>query len=515
MTTVQLNVLVLGVCVVLLAAVVAVRVSSRSGMPGLLLYLGIGMLLGESGLGIRFDDDNLAYNLATIMLVVLLIDGGFTTDWNDLKPVVLRSGLLASLGVVVSVAVTAALAVLILGVEWRIAILLGGMVSSTDAAATFAVLRRLPIKKRIRAQLEGESGFNDAPAIVIVSVVVSDAWTQSSPLAMVGQGIYELIGGAIVGLVIARIGQVLLSRVSLPSAGLYPLAVLAIAMTAFATAGVLHTSGLLASYAAGLWLGNRALPHQRTTEGFTESLGWLAQIGLFIMLGLLASPSEIPAAVVPALVIGLALTFVARPLSVAICLTPFRTGWREQAFMSWAGLRGAVPIMLATIPATAGLPRASHLFHIIFVLVIVLTLIQGPTLPRVARLTGVTEELAPSEVEFDSSPLEGLNVMLLQFVVPTGSHLSGMYVSDLRLPRGVALSMLVREKKVSIPEGTTRLKAEDRLLLAVPAGVLVQTQNRLRLLSRHGHLARWIASGHNRVRIAGADHVPDRRRTPH
>lgn len=517
MTPEQLNVLVLGTCAVLLAAVAAVRISSRSGMPGLLLYLGIGLLLGESGLGIRFDDEMLAYNLATIMLALLLTDGGFTTDWNDLKPVALRSGVLASIGVVLSVAITATLAVLILGAEWRTAILLAGMVSSTDAAATFAVLRRIPIKKRIRAQLEGESGFNDPPAIIIVTVVVSDAWNQGSPLLMAGLAVYQLIGGVLVGLLIARVGQVLLGRVSLPSAGLYPLAVLAIAMTAFATAGIAGASGIAAAYAAGLWLGNRALPHQRTTEGFTESLSWLAQIGLFIMLGLLASPSEIPAAIVPALVIGAALTFVARPVSVALCLAPFRVGWREQAFMSWAGLRGAVPIMLATIPATAGLPRASLMFHIIFVLVIVLTLIQGPTLPRVARLTGVIEELAPSEVEFDSSPLEGLNVMLLQFVIPAGSHLAGMHISDLRLPRGVALSMLIREKQVTIPEGSTRLKADDRLLLAVPTTVLEQTQNRLRLLSEHGHLARWIASGHNRLRIAGPDHVPDRhrRQVPH
>lgn len=498
MTAEELSILVLGACLVFLAAVAAVRISSRSGMPGLLLYLGIGLLLGPAGLGIRFDDDNLAYNLATIMLVILLIDGGFTTDWNDLRPVVLRSGLLASVGVAVSVAASAALAMLLLGVDLRTAVLLGGMVSSTDAAATFSVLRRLPVHARIRSQLEGESGFNDAPAMVIVVLAASNAWGETSPLAMIGLGIYELVAGAVIGLVIARIGQVLLSRVSLPSAGLYPLAVLAIAMAAFATAGIAHASGLLAAYSAGLWLGNKALPHQRTTEGFTESLGWLAQIGLFILLGLLASPSEIPAAIVPALVLGAVVTFVARPLSVAVCLTPFRTRWREQAFTSWAGLRGAVPIMLATVPLTNGYPGASRLFHIIFVVVIVLTLLQGPTLPFVARRTGVLAELEPSEVQFDSSPLEGINVAFLQVEIPHNSKLSGMYVADLRLPKGVVLSMIVREKKVQVPTGTTRLHAADRLLLTVPNALVEQTQNRLRLLSHHGTLARWIVSGRNR-----------------
>lgn len=505
MSAEELSAIVLGACLVLLAAVAAVRVSSRSGMPGLLLYLAIGLLLGPAGLGISFDDDTLAFNLATIMLVILLIDGGFTTDWRDLRPVVLRSGLLASLGVVVSVAATAGLAMLLLGVDPRTAILLGGMVSSTDAAATFAVLRRLPVRGRVRSQLEGESGFNDAPAMVIVVLAASSAWGETSPLAMIGLGIYELAAGAVVGVIIGRIGQVLLSRVSLPSAGLYPLAVLAIAMSAFATAGLLHASGLLAAYAAGLWLGNKALPHQRTTEGFTESLGWLAQIGLFVLLGLLATPAHIPAAILPALVIGAALTFVARPLSVAACLGPFRVGWREQAFTSWAGLRGAVPIMLATVPLTNGYPGGDHLFHIIFVLVIALTILQGPTLPFVARRTGVIVELEPSEVEFDSSPLEGIGAAFLQFAIPTTSRLSGMYVADLRLARGVVLSMIVRDRQVLVPSGTTRLHAGDRILLTIPNALIEQTQNRLLLLSRHGALARWVVSGRNRRSLLDAD----------
>lgn len=316
MTHEELNLVVLAVSGIFLAAVIAVRLSSRSGMPGMLLYLGIGLILGESGLGIRFDDTQLAFNLALIAVAVLLTDGGFTTRWADLRPVALRSGLLATAGVMISVAVASTFAVLLLGFDVRTAILLAATVSSTDAAVVFAILRRLPVKRRVRTTLEGESGFNDPPTIVLVSVVASDAWNQGSVAAMVGTAVFQLVAGALIGLIVARIGQVLLSRISLPSAGLYPLATLTIAMAAFATAGVAHGSGLLAAYVAGIWLGNQALPHHATTEGFTESLGWLAQIALFIMLGLLASPSELPGAVVDALVIGSVLTFIARPLSV-------------------------------------------------------------------------------------------------------------------------------------------------------------------------------------------------------
>lgn len=510
MTPQEMHLLVLLVCGVLLAGVAAVRISSRSGMPGLLLYLAIGLMLGDAGLGIQFDDGQLAYNLATIMMAVLLADGGFTTNWNDLKPVAMQAGLMASVGVLLSVAISATLAILFLGIDLRTAILLSAMVSSTDAAAVFSVLRRLPINARVRTTVEGESGLNDPPAIIIVSVVVSSAWDQGSIMAMLGLGLYQLVGGSLIGLVIARIGQGVLQRVSLPSAGLYPVATLAIAMIAFALGGIAGASGLLSAYAAGLWLGNQTLPHHKATEGFTEALGWLAQIGLFVMLGLLASPSMLPAAIVPALVIGSALTFVARPLSVISCMTPFNVPWREQAFTSWAGLRGAVPIMLATIPLTENLPGADHMFHVIFVLVVTFTLLQGPTLPWVAKRAGVTEELTPSEVRFDSSPLEGINAAMVQFEVPASSKLVGLYVADLRLPRGAMLSMLIRGKEILVPDAQLRLKAGDQMVMAVPTGLVERTQNRLELLAEHGGLGRWVASGRNRRALIGETRPPRR-----
>ena len=494
---------VLIACGVLLAGVVAVRVSSRSSLPGLLLYLAIGLIIGEAGFGIRFDDARLAYNISALLVAILLFDGGFTTRWSEFRPVALKAGLLGTVGVLVSVAVAASVAVLVLGVDVRTGILLAAMVSSTDAAAVFAILRRLPLKAKVRTTLEGESGVNDPPAIIIVTVVVSDAWNTMDIPAMIGTGLFQLFVGAIVGLIIARLGQSLLHRISLPSAGLYPLATLAIALTAYSAAGTIQASGMLAAYVAGLWLGNQALPHHAATEGFTESLGWLSQIMLFVLLGLLASPSQLPAAIIPALVIGSALMFLARPISVAVCLTPFRETFRTQVFASVAGMRGAVPIMLATIPLTQNLPGASHMFHVIFLLVVTFTLLQGPLLPRLARWAGVLDQISPQALAFDSSPLEGINASLVQFTVPRKGQLVGMWESDLRLPPGAVLSMVVRDKKIIVPDSQLRLQGGDHLLMAVESGLVEQVQGRLTLLNQHGPLARWLVSGRNRRRLLG------------
>lgn len=501
----QMYIAVLIACGVLLAGVVAVRISSRSSLPGLLLYLGIGLLIGEAGFGIRFDDARLAYNIAVLLVAILLFDGGFTTRWSEFRPVAARAGLLGTVGVLVSVTIAATVAVLVLGVDVRTGILLAAMVSSTDAAAVFAILRRLPLKARVRTTLEGESGVNDPPAIIIVTVVVSDAWYEMDIPTMISTGLFQLAVGAVVGLVIARLGQSLLHRISLPSAGLYPLATLAIALTAYSAAGTLQASGLLAAYVAGLWLGNQALPHHASTEGFTESLGWLSQIMLFVLLGLLASPKELPAAIIPALVIGSALMFLARPISVAVCLTPFRERFRTQVFISAAGMRGAVPIMLATIPLTQNLPGASHMFHVIFLLVVIFTLLQGPLLPRMAPWAGVIDTICPQALIFESSPLEGINASLVQFTVPKQGQLVGMWGTDLRLPHGAVLSMVVRDKEIIVPDAPLRLQGGDQLLLAVDSGLVERVQGRLSLLNQGGPLARWLVSGRNRRRLLTGD----------
>ena len=460
-------------------------------LPSLLLYLAIGLAIGESGLGIGLEDVDLVQVLGTLALAVILAEGGITTRWEVIKPAVGLAGALATVGVAVSVTVTAGAAYLLLDVDARTAVLLGAVVSSTDAAAVFAVLRTLPIRSRTRATLEAESGFNDPPVIILVTLVTSEAWGTASPLSAAGMMLLQLVVGAVAGLAIARLGQWVLARSALPSPGLYPLATMAIAMLAFAAGGVAGGSPFLAVYVAGLWLGNADLPHKGNTLGFAEGMAWLAQIGLFVMLGLLASPSRLPAALLPELIVGGALLLVARPLSVLLVATPFRVPFREQAFMSWAGLRGAVPIVLATIPITAGLPAAYQVFDVVFLLVVVFTLIQGPTLPFLARRLGVSEDGATREVTIDSAPLEEVDATLMQLAVGKGSRLAGVYVPELRLPPGSQVTLVVRDGATFVPDSTTALRHGDQLLLVTTNAGGAATERRLRAVSRAGRLAGW------------------------
>ncbi len=490
MTTLYLAILI--GTLVLLAGVAAVRISSRAGLPSLLLYLAIGLVIGEAGFGLQFEDADLTMLLGTIALAVILGEGGLSTRWSVIRPVVGLAGLLATLGVAVSVAVTAGIAHLALDVDLRTALLLGAVVGSTDAAATFSVMRRLPIRPRLRATLEAESGFNDPPVIILVTVVTSDAWETANPFAIGGTILYQLVLGVSIGLGVAWLGQRLLSRSALPSAGLYPLATIAIMFLAFAAAGLAQASGLMAIYVAGLWLGNAPLPHRQATAGFAEGLGWLAQIGLFVLLGLLASPARLLDALPTAAIVGLGLTLVARPLSVAVCAVWFRVPARHQLFLSWAGLRGAVPIVLATIPISERLPSAYRVFDVVFLLVVVFTLVQAPTLQWLARRTGVTVDTGPREVSVESAPLEEMDASLLQLRVPTGSRLAGVHIPELRLPENAAVALIHRDGTIFVPDEHTDVRAEDHLLLAVSDDAREETERRLRAIGRAGRLAAWL-----------------------
>lgn len=490
----DLNLVLLLGAGLLLVAVAAVRVSTGAGLPSLLLYLAIGVAVGEAGLGIPFEDAELAQVLGTVALAVILAEGGFTTDWRTVRPVAPLAGVLATVGVAISVVVTTALVYLVLDVDLRTAILLGAVASSTDAAAVFSVLRRMPIRGRLRATVEAESGFNDPPVIILVTVVASSAWTDTNGFGILGRICYQLALGVAVGFLVARAGRWLLARSALPASGLYPIATLAIAFVAFAVAGVAGGSALMAIYVAGLTLGNSHLPHRTTTASFVEGLAWLSQIGLFVMLGLLVSPSRLIDALPYALVVGCALTLVARPLSVVACATPFRVPWRDQLFISWAGLRGAVPIVLATIPLAAGLPGSERIFDVVFLLVVVFTLVQGPTLPWVARRLGAAVEHRPRAVAIESAPLEELDAALLQFSVGEQSRLAGVEVGELRLPPRAAISLVLRGDEIFTPTPATVLRAGDHVLVAAARADQAAVERRLQQVSEDGRLAGWYAA---------------------
>ena len=484
--------LAIGSLVVLVAAV-ALRLADRIGLPSLLLYLALGVAMGESGLGVQFEDYRLTHTLGYAALVVILAEGGLTTRWADVRRAIGPGIALSTVGVAVSVGVTAGIGVLLLGYGWGFALLLAAVISSTDAAAVFATLRRLPLPRRVAASLEAESGLNDAPVILLVTVLAESLTGETTqPWWLVGVVIVvELVGGAVIGVAVGFGGAALLRRVALPVAGFYPLATLALCVLAYSSASLAHTSGFVAVYLCGVVLGNVTVPHRTASVGFAEGMASLAQIGLFVLLGLLVSPGRLADAVGPALVVGAALLLLARPLSVVASLAWFRFPWAQQVFISWAGLRGAVPIVAAIIPLTAEVPGATRVFDTVFVLVVVFTVVQGWSLPWLAQRLGIATPVTPREVQVEAAPLEELDADLMQMTVPAGSRLHGVYLPELRLPEDAAVVLIVRDGRAFVPDATTRLMRGDQALLVSARRSRQEAERRLRAVSRAGRLANW------------------------
>ncbi|AMO58996.1 NhaP-type Na+(K+)/H+ antiporter [Mycolicibacterium phlei] len=491
MTLEQLYLTVLLAGLILLASIVATRAASRVGLPSLLLFLGVGVIVGEDGLGLQFDNYLLADHLGTVALAMILIEGGLTTRFSDIRKVLAPAGMLATVGVVVSMLITAAGAHLLLGLDWQLSLLLGAVVSVTDAAAVFSVLRVVPLPRRVAGLLEAESGFNDAPAVIFV-LMFSVTPLEISPVHAFVELVYELAAGAAIGLACGFLGAFALRRIALPASGLYPLATFGIGMVAFAAGGSAHASGFLACYLAAVVLANSGLPHRSATRSFAEGLGWLAQIGLFVLLGLLVDPSELGAAILPGVVTGLVLLLVARPVSVAVSLLGFKVPWREQLFLSGAGLRGAVPIVLATFPIVGGVPDSVYLLNIVFILVVVFTLIQGPSLLPLAGLLGLIPKEATREIQVESAPLDVLDAELLTMTVQEPSKLHNVTVLELRLPDPSVITLIIRDGRTFVPQPDTRIAIGDELLIVTTAKTRAEAERRLRAVSRKGKLAYWF-----------------------
>ncbi|AXI79110.1 potassium/proton antiporter [Peterkaempfera bronchialis] len=493
MTVDRLNLLLLVFAAIMIVAMAAVRLSTRTGLPSLLLYLGIGIAMGQDGLGVRFDNAALTQVLGYAALVVILAEGGLGTKWQDIRPSLPAASMLATVGVGVSVLVTALGAHWLVGLDWRLSLLIGAVVSSTDAAAVFSVLRRVPLPRRVTGLLEAESGFNDAPVVILVV-----AFATTEPLepwyVMLGTIVVELAIGLVVGLAVGRLGALGLRHVALPASGLYPIAVLALVVLAYAGGALLHGSGFLAVYVAAVILGNARLPHGPAVRGFADGLAWVAQIGMFVLLGLLVTPHTMRDALLPAIVVGLVLVFVARPLSVLLTAIPFRIPFREQALLSWAGLRGAVPIVLATIPLVADVPGARNVFNVVFLLVVVFTLLQGPTLPWVAKHLKLSDSSLGEDLGLESAPLEKLHGHLLSVALPEGSRMVGVEIGELRLPRGSAVTLIVREGTSFVPDRATVLAPGDELLVVTTDQVRDAAERRLRAVDQGGKLADWLGT---------------------
>jgi potassium/hydrogen antiporter len=450
----------------LAAGMLASLVAGRLRVPGLLLFLFLGMGIGSDGLGwIDFNDYELARRIGIIALALILFEGGLTSGLLEIRPVLAPALALAIVGTVVTAVVTGLAAAALFDLSTLDGLLLGSVMAATDGAAIFALLRGSTLKRRLATTLEGESGFNDPVAVLLVLGFIE--WLQRDSYGLGDMAVLfvrQLGIGLAVGVTVGAAAVWTLRRVELATAGLYPVATLAVAALAFGGADALHGSGFLAVYLAGLALGTAGVPAQQTVTAFHQGLAWVAQVAMFVALGLLVFPSRLDDIAVKGTVLALVLVLVARPLAVAVATLPARFTWAERAVLSAAGLRGAVPVVLATFPVIAGVGGSTQLFDIVFFAVLLSTLIQGTTFEPLARLLGATtSEPAMPRPLAEAGTIRRLGAEVLEYPVGDDDAVVGARVRDLGLPREAVVNVIVRGDEAIPPRGSTILRAGDRL----------------------------------------------------
>jgi cell volume regulation protein A len=456
--------------VLLAAGIVGALLADRVRIPGLLLFLGLGMLAGSEGIGgIDFSNASLARTLGTIALVLILFEGGITSGWPEIRPVLGTAASLATVGTLATALVAGFAAKLIFGFSLLEGLIVGAAIAATDSAAIFAVLRNSTLKKRLARSLEGESGMNDPVAVLLVIGFIE--WIQQpgyGALDLLGLMALKLAVGALVGLALGRATTWVLARIELPSDGLYPVATVAIAGLAYGASELVHGSGLLAVYLTALALGTANLPAKRIVVSFHQGIGWVAQIALFILLGLLVFPGRLDDVALKGLALSAVLIFLARPVAtfLATALAPFDV--RERLMLGWAGLRGATPIWLATFPVVAGIRSGEQEFAIVFFVVVTSTLVQGASFEPLAKRLGLTtDEPALPQRLLESGRIQRMGGDVIAFRLPEGAAAAGHPVRELELPREALVNVIVREGHAIPPRGSTVLREGDELHILV------------------------------------------------
>jgi cell volume regulation protein A len=450
--------------VLLAASVLASRTSGRAGVPAALLFLFVGMAAGVAG--VHFDDYRLAFRAGTVALVLILFDGGLSTPLASVRRVVAPAALLATVGVALT-ALFAALAARAVGLPWPEAALFGAIVSSTDAAAVFSVLRgaRIQLRRRVAHVLELESGVNDPMAVILTLGFTEALAAHRAPgLSFAPEVLLQLAVGLLVGWLVGRGGRLVLPRARLAAGGLYPVLTLSLGFLAFGAATLLHGSGFLAVYVAAVTLGNGPLPYRTGLVRVHDAMAWFSQVAMFLLLGLLAEPGRLAGIALPGLALALFLVLVARPAAVAPALLPFRFAPREIAFLAWTGLRGAVPIILATYPVLSGVPGGERIFDLVFFVVVVSTLLQGTPIRWLARKLDLVAPGPPAPravLEIVSrDPLAG---EVLSYYVEEASAVAGSTIADLPFPEGATVMLIVRGSELVPPRGATTLEPGDHV----------------------------------------------------
>ena len=454
-------------------SLIAGTVSERTRIPALLLFLGIGMLAGGDGPGgLPFDDAPFTNWIGTVALAFILFSGGFATRWQDIRPIVVRGVLFSTLGVMLTAVTMACLIALIPGFSFKDGFLLGAIVSSTDAAAVFSILRtqKLGLKGSLKPLLEFESGSNDPMAVFLTLAVLRWIDAPGAPFGdMLLLFLAQVIFGGVMGVLMGRLACYLIQRLRVENEALYPVWGISIVLATFGLAQSVRGNGYLAVYVCGVVMGEGDFLYKYSLERFHDAFAWLMQIAMFLVLGLLVNPGELinGSVVGVGFLVSALLMFVARPLAVLICSIRSDFSLRERLFVSWTGLRGAVPIILATYPMTEGHPHAHYFFNLIFFVVLTSVLLQGKTLAAAARLLKLDTwmRISPAyPLSFDRTPGSAGEETREVHLLPD-SCVVGHTVSELNFPDGVTILLVHRGTRFLIPKGGTQLEAEDALLI--------------------------------------------------
>ncbi|TVM00052.1 MAG: potassium/proton antiporter [Candidatus Brocadia sp. WS118] len=483
--------ILLWVAVLIFVSVVSSKLSDKFGIPVLLIFLTIGMLAGSEGIGgIYFDDAKLAKSVGVVALIFIIFSGGLNTNWKDTKSVILPGAILSTAGVLMTAIFTGFFAVYILKFSLLEGMLLGSIVSSTDAPAVFSVLRskRISLKQPLKPLLEFESGSNDPMAIFLTAGFISILTVKDMGIAaLIPRFLLDMSVGSLIGYLMAKFIVFFINRLRLEYEGLYPVIMISLVLLTYVIAVFLKGNGILAVYFAGLMLGKAEFPNKKLLVRFHDGLAWLAQIVMFITLGLLVFPSNI----VPQIGAGFFLTFllmvVARPVSVLLCLLPFKMNLRKKVMIAWVGLRGSVPIILATFPFMAGIPQADIIFDIVFFVVITSVFIQGTSIPILSKILKLDVPLANKmnyPIEFEKTA--AIDAEMIDVIVPFDSEVIGKRIGDLDIPEKCLIMLICRGGKFVIPSGDMVIESGDVLLVLANTADFLAFQKMLAHLKKEG-----------------------------
>lgn len=456
--------------IVLLSCIIANRFSNRFGMPALLMFMALGMLFGSDGLfRISFDDYYITEQICTVALIFIMFYGGFCTKWNVAKPVAAKAIVLSTVGVVLTALLTCLFCHFILKLSFIESFLLGAIVSSTDAASVFSILRskKLSLKDGSASLLELESGSND-PAAYMLTMIGLTILKGDSANSIAYMLFSQIVYGVLIGIVVAIAALFILQKLNIVSEGLDAIFVIAIVLISFALPAMVGGNGYLSAYLTGIIMGNSKIHNKTILVHFFDGITGLAQIMIFFLLGLLAFPNQIPKIAIPAILITLFLSLVARPVAVFALLMPFRCSIRQCLLVSWAGLRGAASIVFAIMVIASGVPLSYDLYHIIFFVSLLSVAIQGSLLPYVSRKLNMVDESLDISKTFNDYQEESAITMMRLFI-PKGHNWENHMIHEVSIPTGCLVLMIKRDEETLIPKGDTIILANDTLILSVPS----------------------------------------------